>query len=338
MKSINDNLDQFDIHMNHCNQGEYEGGCKYGEANNCTALKVDQSGEDEFDAALWIRNNYHLYDNVGAICDALSIQLRNAKAKQALQAQTAQAVVSTTVQAKALTDEQIIRLALANFTERQLRALSYESWKDGIDITVPTVELVKFSRALLASQPSVQPIGWVSESRSDALCDMHYTRGLEQGFMYGERGDYEGFLKTQKSREGYIQTLKATRGECPKQSAQADVAAVRDGWVYTTESLPTVSNNNEKEFTIAVRRRHSGKVYVFAAYYLNEKLLQTCEEDCPEECAPFSGWYIERTSDGDCDTAWEPVLCIGDEVIAWHEHPIFPATPTAQPHGITDYE
>lgn len=53
---------------------------------------ADQSGADEFDAALWLRNNYHLYDNVGATCDALSIQLRNAKAEQALQAQTAQAV------------------------------------------------------------------------------------------------------------------------------------------------------------------------------------------------------------------------------------------------------
>lgn len=33
-------------HMSHCNQGEYEGSCKYGEADTCPAFTADQSGAD----------------------------------------------------------------------------------------------------------------------------------------------------------------------------------------------------------------------------------------------------------------------------------------------------
>lgn len=120
--------------------------------------------------------------------------------------------------AKALTDEQIIRTAEANGLQLVVGVARNH-------ITVDGRKVIDTVRALLASQPSA---AWVSESRSDALCDMHYTHGLEQGFMYGERGDYEGFLKSQKSREGYIKTLKATRYERPQPTAPANVAAVRD--------------------------------------------------------------------------------------------------------------
>lgn len=127
------------------------------------------------------------------------------------------------VQAKALTDER------AEFEKMCVRkGYNTNKWHGDGSIYVDGYTLSGWeawqARALLASQPSA---GTVSELRCDSLCDMHYTRGLEQGFMYGERGDYDGFLKTQKSREGYIATLKETRGE----SAQADVAAVRDAWL-----------------------------------------------------------------------------------------------------------
>jgi hypothetical protein len=120
------------------------------------------------------------------------------------------------VQAKALTDAEIDALSKA----AKLHVSEYFDANPAATYSV-NIERRMYIRALLASQPSA---GTVSELRCDSLCDMHYTRGLEQGFMYGGRGDYDGFLKTQKSREGYIATLKETRGE----SAQADVAAVRD--------------------------------------------------------------------------------------------------------------
>ena len=30
---------EYKVHMNHCNQGEYEGCCKYGQDNTCPAFK-----------------------------------------------------------------------------------------------------------------------------------------------------------------------------------------------------------------------------------------------------------------------------------------------------------
>lgn len=96
------------------------------------------------------------------------------------------------------------------------------------------------------------------------------------------------------------------------------------GWIKCADRLPDTPTDSEQEFTIACRRS-SGKVHVFAAIYLNAKLLQTMDDDCPEDGKPFTGWYFLRNDEsGDFDTAYFPVCESGDEVTHWMPHPAAP--------------
>lgn len=104
----------------------------------------------------------------------------------------------------------------------------------------------------------------------------------------------------------------------------AIIASVPGPWISVKNGPPETSKNTDQEFIVACRRSN-GKTYVFAAHYLNEKLLLTDEDDCPEDGKPFTGWYIERECGGDYDTEWRLVCADGDEIT--HYAPL-PAAPT----------
>ena len=82
---------------------------------------------------------------------------------------------------------------------------------------------------------------------------------------------------------------------------------------------------------MAVFRAHSGKVYSFAASYLNAVPLRY--EDCPKgnephrckECAddgcPTTGWYRLTGEDGDSGSYQGLDLRDGDKLMGWCELP-----------------
>lgn len=107
----------------------------------------------------------------------------------------------------------------------------------------------------------------------------------------------------------------------------------RPQWVKTTERMPPTEPNTDVEFIVAVRRQRKGKVYVFAATYLNAKILSGPElidgvepEDYDgPDTVQVTGWYTEFETDG--DTCWWNIIDIGsgDEVIAWQALPALPS-------------
>lgn len=42
----------YEVHMSHCNQGEFEGSCKYGDHDNCPALKIKNKKVKKIDYVL----------------------------------------------------------------------------------------------------------------------------------------------------------------------------------------------------------------------------------------------------------------------------------------------
>ena len=96
---------------------------------------------------------------------------------------------------------------------------------------------------------------------------------------------------------------------------------------------PDIKNGCETEFIVAVRRGHNGKVYSFAASYLNAYPLRY-EYECPkgdgcsgEGCddgCPTTGWFYQTGEDGD-STQYNPLhLKDGDELVGWRNVPQWP--------------
>lgn len=111
-----------------------------------------------------------------------------------------------------------------------------------------------------------------------------------------------------------IDRLQAIRRETPSAGR----------WLDATQHTPEVRPGTEREFIVACRRA-TGKTYVFAAYYLNQKLLLTDADDCPDDGLPFTGWHVERDDDGEYDSCWHPVCNDGDTIT--HFQPL-PGVPT----------
>jgi hypothetical protein len=116
---------------------------------------------------------------------------------------------------------------------------------------------------------------------------------------------------------------------------EAENAALREQvarmpvWISVDERLPDVPRNDYKQFIIACRRKRSGKVYVFAAEYLNQMRLlvewpdDSQYDDIDDGCVPVTGWYTQTKNDPDYDTSYEEVCGDGDEVLAWASMPIY---------------
>lgn len=91
---------------------------------------------------------------------------------------------------------------------------------------------------------------------------------------------------------------------------------------------PPVENGQEREFIVAVRRAHSGKIYSFAASYLNAAPLRYdyCPKDkdgfcaeCEDGC-PTTGWFVQTGDDG--GTQYNSLgLDKGDEFMGWRRVP-----------------
>jgi hypothetical protein len=86
-----------------------------------------------------------------------------------------------------------------------------------------------------------------------------------------------------------------------------------------------------KEYIVAVYRAHSGKVYSFAATYLNEYGL-IYEWGCPkgkpdfscdgcDDGCPTTGWFTQ-TGEEDDSTTFHSMNCKdGDKFMGWREIP-----------------
>jgi hypothetical protein len=102
----------------------------------------------------------------------------------------------------------------------------------------------------------------------------------------------------------------------------------QDAW-RAPDEIPPVERGQEVEFIIAVQRK-SGKIYSFAASYLNTSPLRY-EDGCPkgkddicdgcEDGCPTTGWYSTTGDDGD-GKRYDP-LWLGpeDKIIGWRDVP-----------------
>jgi|ERR1700721_1528999 len=94
--------------------------------------------------------------------------------------------------------------------------------------------------------------------------------------------------------------------------------------------VPEVGARSMREFVIAIRRARTGKVYSFAASYLNEYPLNY--NDCPqgndhicdactEDGCPTTGWF-EQTGADDEGAQFHPLsLSDGDQLLGWRNIP-----------------
>jgi len=102
-------------------------------------------------------------------------------------------------------------------------------------------------------------------------------------------------------------------------------------WRGSSEN-PPVAHGSEGEFIVAVRRARNGKVYSFAATYLNGYRLRY-EYECPdgEKCQtcdedghPTTGWFRETGDDGEGSRYHAVSLDEGDEFLGWRNVPQWP--------------
>lgn len=105
---------------------------------------------------------------------------------------------------------------------------------------------------------------------------------------------------------------------------------VQTEW-HPPDQVPPVKPGNNREFVVAIRRAKNGKVYSFAAYYLNAYRLEYRDgcpdvESCPgpDQCddgCPTTGWFTS-IGDDDYDYLFQNLyLEKDDKVMGWCELP-----------------
>lgn len=96
---------------------------------------------------------------------------------------------------------------------------------------------------------------------------------------------------------------------------------------------PRIDVGWEREFVVAVKRAHNGKVYSFAASYLNAYPLryeyecpkgEGCPRDGCEDGCPTTGWFRLTGDDGEGRLYQQLELNEGDELLGWRDVPQWP--------------
>lgn len=105
-----------------------------------------------------------------------------------------------------------------------------------------------------------------------------------------------------------------------------------EAW-HEGDGPPPVKVGHQQEFIAAVFRTHSGKVYSFAASYLNAYPLEYRHE-CPkgdgcegkgcEDGCPTTGWFIQTGEDDDSTQFHTLDLKDGDKFKGWRNVPQWP--------------
>jgi hypothetical protein len=94
---------------------------------------------------------------------------------------------------------------------------------------------------------------------------------------------------------------------------------------------PPTEIGDSDEYIVAVYRARTGKVYTFAASYLNEHRLvyDDCPKDVPGGCVgcddgcPTTGWFTQ-TGDDDMACRYERLgLYNGDRLMGWSALPVW---------------
>lgn len=110
----------------------------------------------------------------------------------------------------------------------------------------------------------------------------------------------------------------------------------RNGWM-PPDALPDVPKGADKWFNVAVRRKHSSKVYVMPACYANDYPLWHNDPDdrignrwshrvvneyeCDDSDVLATGWFSPRASNSDSSCVYECLLEPDDELIGWLQMP-----------------
>lgn len=97
------------------------------------------------------------------------------------------------------------------------------------------------------------------------------------------------------------------------------------------DTTPQVEDRGMREFIVAVYRQHSGKIYSFAASYLNgyplnyrhgcpkkdtDEFCEGCEDGCPT-----TGWFTQVGEEDDGATFQTLGLQPGDKMMGWRTLP-----------------
>ena len=118
------------------------------------------------------------------------------------------------------------------------------------------------------------------------------------------------------------------RAEALDEGAAGEPVAWRD-----PTDMPSIEEGSEKWFIVAVRRKHSERVFTFSAPYLNGVVLEFDEDDDLVE-RPMTGWASQEYDED--RRIFFPLLSEGDELLAWQEFPKYTAHPSPPPAADKD--
>jgi hypothetical protein len=99
---------------------------------------------------------------------------------------------------------------------------------------------------------------------------------------------------------------------------------------------PRISEGSEREFIVAVRRKHNEKTYVVSATFANKYDDEMIDRD--GETFIADGWFTcGADMSGEVSSVYAPLLESGDEVLGWQSLPIWGVpTPDAAPVAVED--
>lgn len=195
------------------------------------------------------------------------------------------------------------------------------------------------ARAALQSQPSApQPSPDHSdkiEARRSQLA-APYSTGLDIEIL-NKNGEVTWLLSGIARRktdlglrpDEFRKLCRDTENKLSAMLSAAPPAPAGTEWRDIT-SAPPVPVGHEKEFVLAVYRKHRGKAYTFAASYLNAYPLDyrdgcpnkdSCNDEGCEDGCPTTGWFT-TTGDDDYDFLYSRLsLEPGDAILGWQEIP-----------------
>ncbi|GEM_PF-2883680 len=168
--------------------------------------------------------------------------------------------------------------------------------------------------------------GWAADSIIAALEreGMVVSRPTEHVGEQADRDVVEAALEYGKQhfKPNRVAAQRGFREGAKWQAAIQATRPARDGAVgeawRSPADTPVVDAESCCDFIVAVKRKHSERVFVFPAQYLRSFELHFNEEPYERR---VNGWYLARSEDPDMGDTYYELLNEGDELLGWQNLP-----------------